>query len=58
MDRDELCSNGKVFVEDEKYALSRYEVAEQNLCLMAHFAKITAPIMKSKQQILSNERSE
>ena len=35
MERDELCSSGKVFVEDEKYVLSRYEVAEQDLYLMA-----------------------
>lgn len=35
MERDELCSNGNVFAEDEKYVLSRYEVAEQDLYLMA-----------------------
>ena len=35
MNRDELCSNGNVFAEDEKYVLSRYEVAEQDLYLMA-----------------------
>ena len=35
MERDELCSSGKVFVEDEKYVLSRYEAAEQDLYLMA-----------------------
>ena len=29
MNRDELCSTGVTFVEDEKYALSRYDVAEQ-----------------------------
>lgn len=34
MERDELCSSGKVFVEDERYVLSRYEVAEQDLYLM------------------------
>jgi len=35
MERDELCSSGKVFAEDEKYVLSRYEVSEQDLYLMA-----------------------
>ena len=35
MERDELCSSGKVFVEDEKYVLSRYEVSEQDLYLKA-----------------------
>ena len=35
MERDELCSSGKVFAEDEKYVLSRYEVSERNLYLMA-----------------------
>ncbi len=33
MERDELCSSRKVFVEDEKYVLSRYEVSEQDLYL-------------------------
>lgn len=35
MERDELCSSGKVFAEDEKYVLSRYEVSEQDLYLKA-----------------------
>lgn len=35
MEQDELCSSGKVFAEDEKYVLSRYEVVEQDLYLMA-----------------------
>lgn len=35
MERDELCSSRKVFVEDEKYVLSRYEVSEQDLYLKA-----------------------
>ena len=35
MERDELCSSGKAFAEDEKYVLSRYEVTEQDLQLKA-----------------------
>ena len=31
MNRDELCSNGVIFVEDEKYTLCRYDVSEQAL---------------------------
>lgn len=33
MERDKLCPSGKVFVKDEKYILSRYEIEEQNLFL-------------------------
>lgn len=35
MKRDELCTIGTVFIEDEKYVLSRYEVTEQDLYLKA-----------------------
>lgn len=35
MNRDELCSTGVMFVEDEKYTLSRYDVAEQELFFKA-----------------------
>ena len=35
MEQDELRSSGKVFAEDEKYVLSRYEVSEQDLYLKA-----------------------
>lgn len=31
MNRDELCSTGVMFVEDEKYTLCRYDVSEQAL---------------------------
>lgn len=35
MSRDELCSIGVTFVEDEKYTLSRYDVSEQELFFKA-----------------------
>lgn len=35
MDRDELCPMGKVFAEDEKFVLSRYESVDQDLYLKA-----------------------
>lgn len=31
MNRDEICSIGVMFVQDEKYALSRYEISEKDL---------------------------
>lgn len=33
MERDKLCPSGKVFAEDDKYMLSRYEDTEQDLYL-------------------------
>lgn len=35
MNRDELCSIGVMFVQDEKYALSRYKMSEKNLFFKA-----------------------
>lgn len=35
MNRDELCSTGVMFVEDEKYTLCRYDVSEQALFIEA-----------------------
>lgn len=35
MNRDELCSIGVIFAEDDKYLLSRYETTEQDLFLKA-----------------------
>ena len=35
MKRDELCSIGTVFVEDENYVLGRYEETEQHLYFKA-----------------------
>ena len=35
MKRDELCTIGTMFIEDEKYVLSRYEVTERDLYLKA-----------------------
>lgn len=35
MNRDELCSTGVKFVEDEKYTLCRYDVSEQALFIEA-----------------------
>lgn len=33
MNRDELCSIGVIFAEDDKYLLSRYDTTEQDLFL-------------------------
>lgn len=35
MNRDEICSIGVMFVEDEKYALSRYKISEKDLFFKA-----------------------
>lgn len=35
MNRDELCSIGTIFVEDEKYVLSRYEEKDRDLYFKA-----------------------
>lgn len=35
MNRDEICSIGVMFVQDEKYALSRYKISEKDLFFKA-----------------------
>ena len=62
MKRDEICPCGKVFVEDEKYVLSRYEITERELSFRAWYETFeNSPVLndenfkkKSWEDVLSD----